>query len=200
MSDPTLILGSSSPYRKSLLEKLNFRFQCVSPDIDEQRLQGESASALASRLGQAKAEAVAAACDPEATWVVIGSDQVCHFDNEICGKPGSMEAALTQLMAQRGRWVTFTTSVALMDSANRSFLATEDYRCLYRDFSENEARQYLLVDEPWDCAGAIKVEAAGILLLENTEGRDINSLYGLPLMLLCEGLESIGYSRYDFML
>ena len=94
---------------------------------------------------------------------------------------------------------SFCTSLALITSDGRAFSAVEDYECRFRTLSGNEIKSYIQLDQPLDCAGSIKVEQAGVSLLCDTRGRDINSLYGLPIMMLSEALKSFSYSIYDFI-
>jgi len=195
---PRLILGSTSPYRKQLLENLGVSFTQMRPDTDESPNPGEDPESLALRLGISKARSVADQLQTEAHWIGIGSDQVCHLDGTLYGKPGTAEKAALQLAAFSGCWVTFSTSLALIASDGQTFSAVEDYKCHFRKLSGDEIDAYIQLDQPLDCAGSIKVEQAGVSLLQDTRGRDINSLYGLPLMLLSEALQSFSYSIFDF--
>ena len=196
---PHLILGSTSPYRKKLLTSLGVTFTQMRPDTDESPSKGEDAHSLALRLGVSKAQSVANQLQKEARWICIGSDQVCHLESTLYGKPGTAEEAAIQLSAFSGCWVTFTTSLALIASDGQRFSAVEDYECRFRTLSSNEIATYIQLDQPLDCAGSIKVEQAGVNLLCDARGRDINSLYGLPLMLLSEALKSFSYSIFDFI-
>ena len=195
---PRLILGSTSSYRKKLLASLGVTFTQMQPDTDESPNPGENPSSLASRLGVSKAQSVADQLQNEEHWICIGSDQVCHLEHTLYGKPGTAEQAALQLTAFSGCWVTFSTSLALIASNGQTFSAVEDYECRFRTLSSNEIDTYIQLDQPLDCAGSIKVEQAGVSLLCDARGRDINSLYGLPLMLLSEALQSFSYSIFDF--
>ena len=199
MTIPRLILGSTSPYRRKLLANLGVTFTQMSPDTNERPKAGESPGSQALRLGALKAQSVADQLQNEANWVCIGSDQVCHFEQRSYGKPGTVEQAAIQLSAFSDRWVTFSTSLALIASDGQTFGAVEDYECRFRKLSSNEIDTYIKLDQPLDCAGSIKVEQAGISLLCDARGRDINCLYGLPLMLLSEALGSFSYSIFDFI-
>jgi len=196
---PRLILGSTSPYRKQLLANLGVTFTQRRPDTDESPNQGEGPSSAALRLGASKAQSVADQLQNEAHWICIGSDQVCHLEGTLYGKPGTAEQAALQLASFSDRWVTFSTSLALIASDGQTFSAVEDYECCFKTLSSDEIDGYIQLDQPLDCAGSIKVERAGVSLLRDTRGRDINSLYGLPLMLLSEALQSFSYSIYDFI-
>jgi MAF protein len=131
-------------------------------------------------------------------YLVIGSDQVCHLDNQAYSKPGNNETAIRHLQAFSGRWVTFSTSLVLLNSSGERKDHVEDFRILFRRLTLAEIEYYVALDQPLDCAGAIKVEKAGVSLLSDTRGRDINSLYGLPLIALCDGFAELGYSIKDF--
>ena len=196
---PRLILGSTSPYRKKLLASLGVTFNQRQPDTDESPNKGEGPHSLALRLGISKAQSVANQLHKRAHWICIGSDQVCHLERTLYGKPGTAEEAAIQLTAFSGCWVTFSTSLALVTSEGQTFSAVEDYECRFRTLSSNEISSYIQLDQPLDCAGSIKVEQAGVSLLCDARGRDINSLYGLPLMLLSEALKSFSYSIFDFI-
>ena len=197
MTTHRLILGSSSSYRQRLLMQLGVRFESISPGIDEAVVPGESPAASALRLGREKAMAVQRQVDAESA-LVMGSDQVCHLKGSRYGKPGTRERAIRQLETFSGQQVTFSTSLILLGPGGRCWETIEDYLVQFRTLSSRVIEDYVDLDEPWDCAGAIKVECAGITLLSETRGRDINGLYGLPLMALCDGLLALGYDINDF--
>ncbi|MGY3900945.1 Maf family protein [Aeromonas lusitana] len=187
---PSLILASTSRYRKVLLEKLGLPFQCASPDVDESPLPGESAQALVARLAHAKANAVARTHDQ---GLIIGSDQVCVCDGQILGKPGTIEKAVTQLMAAQGKSVTFYTGLCVLDAASgRVEQLVELFTVHFRSLDEAAIRRYVEEELPLDCAGSFKCEGMGIVLFKALEGRDPNALIGLPLIGLIELLESHG--------
>ena len=198
MKHPQLILGSSSPYRKQQLENLGIRFDALSPQVEESQLADEQPDTMALRLGSAKARSVADQLTADNPWIVIGSDQVCHLEDQVFGKPGSVEKAVSNLRTFSGNWVSFSTSLVLLTSDGQLIQQVETFSVHFRTLSETTIRSYIDEDQPLDCAGAIKVEAGGIALLDDTRGRDINSLYGLPVMALCDGLLSLGLSIYDF--
>lgn len=177
---PSLVLASTSVYRRRLLSRFGLAFDAVPPGVDETSRPGETPAALAVRLGRAKAEAVAAA-RPDA--VVIGSDQVADLDGQALGKPGDRDRAVAQLSAMRGRTVRFHTAVSVVYVA-RGFaedaLATVEVR--FRDLSDGEIGRYLDREQPYDCAGSAKVEALGIALLDSVVSDDPTALEGLPLI------------------
>lgn len=186
----TLILGSSSRYRRELLARLALPFEVVSPEVDEAPLPGEAPAALALRLALAKARAVAANF-PEA--VVIGSDQVADLNGLPLGKPGSHERAVAQLRQMRGQTVVFQTAVAVV-CAESGFEQVElaAVKVKFRELSDDEIENYLRIEQPYDCAGSAKSEGLGIALLESIENDDPTSLVGLPLIRTCRMLRAAG--------
>ncbi len=185
-----LILGSSSRYRRELLQRLRLPFTVQSPDLDESALAGEMPAALAQRLALAKAHAVAAR-HPDA--VVIGSDQVADLDGEPIGKPGSHERAVAQLRRLRGRTVVFQTAVAVVCHATAyvgTALAPVTVR--FRALTDAEIEHYLRTEEPYDCAGSAKCETLGIALLDAIDSDDPTALVGLPLIRTCALLRAAG--------
>lgn len=185
-----LVLASSSRYRRGLLEQLQLPFDCASPDIDETPLPGESVAALVARLALAKARALAGTF-PSA--LIIGSDQACELEGRILGKPGSAENARAQLLACSGRRVTFHTGLVLYDAARGAAQqAVDTYTVHFRQLHADEIARYVELEQPFDCAGSFKVEGLGITLFSALEGRDFNSLIGLPLLSLCEMLRTAG--------
>ncbi|WP_324710188.1 Maf family protein [Pseudomonas citronellolis] len=187
-----LILASSSPYRRELLQRLRLPFECASPDIDESPLPGESPEQLVRRLAEAKARALAARF-PE--HLIIGSDQAAVQGQAILGKPHTLERAMEQLKASSGSSVSFLTGLALLDSASgRCQVDCIPFRVHFRELDEARIRRYLEAEQPFDCAGSFKAEGLGVSLFRATEGEDGTSLVGLPLirlvdMLLAEGVQ-----------
>ncbi|WP_318385335.1 nucleoside triphosphate pyrophosphatase [Enterobacter sp.] len=181
-----LVLASTSPYRRALLEKLGVTFECAASGVDETALPGETPRHLVLRLAQAKAQALA---ERYPQHLIIGSDQVCVLDGEITGKPLTEENAVKQLMKARGNIVTFYTGLALYNSAT-GHLQTEcePFDVHFRHLSEQEITDYLRKERPLNCAGSFKSEGLGITLFERLEGRDPNTLVGLPLIALCQML------------
>lgn len=187
-----LILGSTSRYRRELLERLRIPFNVAAPEVDETPHAGESPRDLAWRLAQAKAQAVAAA-HPEA--VVIGSDQVADLDGEPLGKPGEHAKAVAQLQRMRGRVVIFQTAVSVVCLAS-GFADTQlaAVKVKFRDLSDAEIETYLRAEEPYDCAGSAKSEGLGIALLESIDNDDPSALVGLPLIRTCHMIRAAGVS------
>jgi septum formation protein len=185
-----LVLASSSPYRRSLLERLHVPFTTAAPHVDETPLPNEKPEATALRLAEAKARAVASA---SAADLVIGSDQVAVLDGRPIGKPLAHDAAMAQLLAMRGHTVAFHTALCLVETATgKAQLASVPTTVLFRDFSEAQAARYLELDRPYDCAGSAKIEALGIALVERVESSDPTALIGLPLIALTTMLARAG--------
>jgi septum formation protein len=185
-----LILGSTSPYRRALLQRLRIPFEVMSPGVDETPLVGESPPALAQRLALVKARAAASAF-PHA--VVIGADQVADLNGLPLGKPGSHERAVAQLRLMRGQTVVFQTAVAVVcleSGFEQSELAAVAVH--FRDVSDDEIENYLRAEQPYDCAGSAKSEGLGIALLESIDSDDPTALVGLPLIRTCKMIQAAG--------
>jgi septum formation protein len=191
---PRLILASSSPYRRELLERLRVPFDVVVPAIDETPLAGETPEVTALRLAQAKARAVAGGLGAGEAALVIGSDQVATYDGLQIGKPGTHANALAQLQAMRGREVQFHSALCLFDSRSGT-VQTADVitRVQFRDLPDTTLEAYLLAETPYDVAGSAKSEGLGIALLEAIHSDDPTALVGLPLIALSRMLLAVGF-------
>ena len=177
---PTIVLASSSRYRRELLAKIVSNFATSNPNIDESAKDLESPSELALRLAIEKAEALA---DEFPNALIIGSDQVAQLGNQALGKPGSRERAIEQLELCSGQRVFFYTGIALHNSARgvtESFLDCVEVK--FRELSATEISHYVERESPLDCAGSFKCEGLGITLFEKIHSNDPNSLIGLPLI------------------
>ncbi len=187
---PALVLASTSPYRRTLLERLGLPFTIAAPEVDETPLPGESPETLVTRLAEAKARAVAAQAP---TALVIGSDQVACINGEILGKPGSRDQAVEQLRAAAGRAVTFHTGLCLLNAATgRVQVLCEPFRVHFRALTAAQIGRYVDAEQPFNCAGSFKSEGLGISLFTRLEGDDPNALVGLPLIRLIAMLETEG--------
>jgi len=189
---PPLILASSSRYRRELLARLRLPFESIAPEVDETPHPGETPRALALRLAQAKAHAIAHT-HPHA--VVIGSDQVADLDGQPLGKPGTHERATEQLQRMRGQSVIFHTAVAVVCHATgfaQPDLAPTTVR--FRSLTDVEIEHYLRAEQPYDCAGSAKSEGLGITLLEAIHSDDPTALIGLPLIRTCHLLRAVGFA------
>lgn len=185
-----LLLASTSPYRRALLERLMLPFEVAAPRVDETPRPGETPEATALRLAAEKARAVASA-HPSA--VVIGSDQVAVLDGRPLGKPGTHEAAVAQLMACRGRSVVFHTAVCVVGPGGKTAETVDvPTTVFYRDYPEAYARRYLELERPYDCAGSAKIEGLGVALVERVDSTDPTALIGLPLIALVGMLQRAG--------
>lgn len=190
---PTLVLASTSRYRRELLGRLGLPFECRAPEVDESQRHGESPEALAARLGAAKAERCAAP-----GLVVIGADQVPSLDGRALGKPGSHAAALQQLTACQGKTVTFYTAVTIVDGSSGRRAATVDRTDV--EFARLPAaalERYLAIEQPYDCAGGFKAEGLGIVLFERIVSQDPTGLLGLPLIWVARTLREAGLDPLD---
>ena len=185
-----LVLGSTSVYRRELLQRLRLPFTVAAPAVDETPLPGEPPAQLAQRLALAKAHAVAT-LHPEA--VVIGSDQVADLAGQPLGKPGDHARATAQLQRMRGHTVVFHTAVAVVCHAS-GFAQTDlaPVRVRFRELSDAEIERYLRTEQPYDCAGSAKSEGLGISLLEAIDSDDPTALIGLPLIRTCRLLRAAG--------
>ena len=190
MPDRPLILASSSPFRRALLERLGRDFQVIAPQVDETALPGEDAPALVERLAIAKARRVAAG---RTAALVIGSDQAVIHDGKIVGKPGDHRGAARQLRAASGQCICHYTGLALIDAASgRTQSEVVPYHVQFRELSEGQIQRYLEREQPYGCAGSLRADGLGIALLERFAGEDPNALIGLPLIRLIRMLEAEG--------
>ena len=186
----TLVLGSTSPFRKSILEKLNLAFECAKPNIDETALPDETPQALVERLAIEKAKAVAKEF-PNA--LIIGSDQVAVCEDEILGKPHNFENGVKQLSKFSNKSITFYTGLCVFDSANHKVTSlVEPFIVHFNKLSQSEIENYLNAEQPYNCAGSFKSEGLGICLFKKLEGDDPNTLIGLPLIKLVALLKQHG--------
>jgi septum formation protein len=187
---PTLVLASSSPYRRELLTRLQIPFEVISPDIDETPLAHEAPQETASRLAQLKARAGAEKF-PDA--LIIGSDQVALLGLQQIGKPYTFENAKKQLAAASGQSMVFHTALCLFHSRTKNMQSrVVPITIKFRTLSEDVIERYLEKEQPYDCAGSAKFEGLGITLIERFEGEDPNSLIGLPLIALVDMLHREG--------
>ena len=186
-----LVLASTSPYRRQLLERLGLPFDVARPDVDESPLAREAPLHQAQRLAVDKARVVGRRF--RESWV-IGSDQVAELDGEALGKPGSFERAADQLAAASGSRVVFHTAVCLYRHSDGRGLRFNDLTTVhFRRLQAVEIERYLHAEQPYDCAGSFKAEGLGISLFESIESKDPTALVGLPLIALCAALRDLGF-------
>lgn len=186
----TIVLASTSAYRRDLLARLGLSFDVAAPDVDEGALAGEPPRVTARRLAQAKAVAIAR---QRADAIVIGSDQVANLDGVALNKPGSHDAALEQLLQLQGRSAVFHTAIAVATAGgNRLEVDCIDTRVQFRRIGRARLDAYLRADRPYDCAGSAKIESLGITLVTAVQGDDPTALIGLPLIRLTDLLARCG--------
>lgn len=183
-----LILASSSPYRRELLERLRLPFTVIAPEVDETPLPHEKPNQTALRLAQAKARKIAHS-HPDA--LVIGCDQVATLDGLQLGKPLTHDNAVKQLRLMRGHTVNFHSALCLFNAATGNMQAEDVvYEVRFRNLSDAQIENYLLKEQPYHCAGSAKSEGLGIALIEEMRGGDPNALIGLPLITLVSMLNN----------
>jgi len=185
-----LVLASSSPYRKELLQRLHLPFECNSPDINETPFPSETAEQLVKRLSLEKAQKVA---EQFPNSLIIGSDQAAVLEGRVLGKPGSAKKALAQLRDANGKTLQFMTGLCLLNSQTGSYqLDMVSFEVQFRALSDEALKRYIEVDMPLDCAGSFKWEQLGIALFSKMTGDDVTALQGLPLIRLIDMLDAEG--------
>jgi septum formation protein len=194
-SAPRLVLASTSPYRRQLLERLEVPFETAAPDTDETRRDGEMPEELVRRLAEEKARAVASAYRDA---LIIGSDQVAVLEGDILGKPGNYEENINQLISFSGRRLRFLTGLSLLNTAT-NFAHTEVvfFDVVFRSLGKAEIESYVRKEKPYDCAGGFRSEGLGISLFRKMQGDDPTALVGLPLIRLCDMLADQGFQVLD---
>lgn len=190
-----LVLASTSPFRKALLERLHINFECDSPDIDETPLENESVEEMVVRLAIAKVQAISTH-HPDA--LIIGSDQSAVLNGEKLSKPGNFKNAFEQLKLASGQKIIFQTGLCLLNTSTGNIQSTcVPYTVVFKELTPTMIENYLHKEEPYNCAGSFKSEALGIALFERFEGSDPNALIGLPLIELVNFLGNEGFSILD---
>lgn len=194
-----IILASSSVYRQSILKKLHIPFSYVAPNIDESSVPSESISAQVERLAKDKALTIASQTDHIDSYV-IGSDQLASFNGQVLGKPGSFAIAKQQLLMFSGQTVRFHTGLCLVHAAkNQLSQIVETFDVTFKTLTESQISTYLKIEQPYDCAGSFKCEGLGIALFESLNGRDPNTLIGLPLIALMDLFNTMSVDLFDYM-
>jgi septum formation protein len=190
-SAPKILLASSSPYRRGLLDRFLDRFEVVDPEVDETNNQDLGPADLARHLARRKAEAVAVNAR---NALIIGADQLAVLDDRVLGKPGDHAKAVEQLLAASGKSVTFLTAVCVLDPVGRTRYEHIDTTIVrFRKFDRRLADTYLRHDQPYDCAGSFKIEGAGFVLFESVKTDDPTALIGLPMIWVADRLLQLGY-------
>jgi len=186
----TLILASSSIYRRELLMRLQLPFSCITPDVDESPLANELPQVTALRLAQVKAKKVGLT-HPNA--LIIGCDQVATLDNIQLGKPLMHDNATKQLRLMRGREVVFHSALCLYNPVTLNMQAeVVPYFVTFRNLTDAQIENYLIKEQPYHCAGSAKSEGLGIAIIEKMTGEDPNALIGLPMIALVTMLQNEG--------
>ena len=185
-----LVLGSRSPSRRTLLERLSIPFLVVHPDIDESPHEGETPDMLVSRLSEQKARAVGARVG---TGLVIGSDQIALLDDMVLGKPGGHARNVAQLSMASGRWLEFRTGIAVLDAASgHARIDVVPFAVRFKSLTASDIEAYVSQERAYDCAGGFRAESLGCVLFERMHGDDPTALQGLPMIRLCEMLQAAG--------
>ena len=188
---PTIVLASSSPYRRNLLNRFLDQYEVLAPDVDESNDEGLEPDDLAKHLARKKAEAIASNARDA---LVIGADQLAVLDGQVLGKPGDHARAIEQLLAASGKTVTFLTAVCILDPVGRArYEHTDETIVRFRQFDRRLAEAYLRHDEPYDCAGSFKLEGAGFVLFEAIRTDDPTALIGLPMIWVADRLLQLGF-------
>ncbi|MFC5077180.1 Maf-like protein YceF [Vibrio thalassae] len=186
-----LILASTSPYRAELLSKLGLEFEAIAPNVEETAQAHETATQLVQRLALEKATAL----QQEKDAIIIGSDQVCVIDDTIIGKPLNRNNAIHQLQQQSGKTIRFYTGLALYNTTTQqSETIVDTFDVTFRELTTAQIERYVDMEEPFYCAGSFKSEGLGITLFSQLDGKDPNTLVGLPLIDLVTLLQKQGVS------
>ncbi len=186
----TLVLASTSPFRKEILSRLHVAFETFAPLVDESSLENESPNQLVTRLSILKAKSA----QPEYSQaLIIGSDQIAVIDNTILGKPGNHEQAVKQLNQVSGKQVDFLTGLSVINTETDN-IQTDlvHFSVKFRSLTSTQIENYLKIDQPYNCAGSFKSEGLGIALLDRMIGSDPTAIIGLPLIRLVRMLEAEG--------
>ena len=187
----TIVLASTSPYRRNLLDRLLDDYETVSPNVDESNPDKLAPDVLATRLARLKAESASARTRDA---LIIGADQLAVLDDKVLGKPGNHHKAVEQLLMAAGKSVRFLTAVCILDPVGRTrFEHTDITTVRFRHFDRRLAESYLKQDEPYDCAGSFKIEGAGFVLFESVSTDDPTALIGLPMIWVADRLLKLGY-------
>lgn len=190
MKDDNIILASTSVFRKNLLEKLRLTFTTAKPDIDETPLSNESVKEMVRRLSLQKAQEIA---KQNTAKIIIASDQTAVFNDRPIGKPHNYQNAVKQLNQFSGQTIIFYTGLAIIDQSNQKiYQEMEETKVSFRKLSETDIHNYLMLEEPYQCAGSFKSEGLGISLFKSIQTEDPNALIGLPLIKLVSIFKEIG--------
>lgn len=191
-----LILASTSKYRAELIQKMHIPFICQKPNIDEEALKNiclnekKSPVEIADYLSQEKTKSIF-----KKNTVVVGGDQLVSHNNNILGKPYNFDNAFLQLKILNNSWHDLITAVTVMTD-EKTFHINHITKLKMKNFTDNEIKNYLTIDLPYDCAGSYKIESAGLCLFEKIECDDFSAIQGLPMIWLSTRLKGCGYELY----
>ena len=191
ISSPTICLASSSPYRRSLLDRILSKYKILAPNIDESEKEGLTPKKFVSSLAYKKAIKVR---NFEKDSLIIGADQLAILNNKILSKPGNYENAFKQLSEVSGKIVIFLTAVCIIaPESNKVYQYTDITKAKFRKLNDIIIDNYLNLDEPYNCAGSFKIEGAGFALFDSIKTNDPTALVGLPMIWLANQLLELGY-------
>lgn len=186
-----LILASTSPYRKAQLESLLLPFECVPAKINEEKekllLKDLPPEKIAMSLAQLKAVSL-----KDDKLVVIGADQLVDFQGQVLGKPGNYDQAFQQLSKMQGRYHLLLTAVCVV-AEGKTQLWCSRAKIRMKRLNDQQIKKYLLIDQPYDCAGSYKIEKHGLSIIEDIKTEDFTAIQGLPLIQLSKVLQDLGY-------
>ena len=189
-SAATIVLASSSVYRRHLLDRFLDDYESVSPSVDESADIDDPAE-LVAFLARKKAETVATVYRKA---LIIGADQLAVLDGQVLGKPGDHQKAVEQLLRSSGKSVQFLTAVCVLDPiGKRRYEHVDKTVVRFRTFDRRLADAYLKHDQPYDCAGSFRIEGAGFVLFESVATDDPTALIGMPMIWLSGRLLELGY-------
>lgn len=188
-----IVLGSTSPYRRALMERLGISFEAVKPKVDEEKakilLENQHATPLqmAQSLARQKAESLK---NPE--QIIIGGDQLVQLDGEILGKPHTFDGAVKQLSKMSHKTHEIITAVCVC-TPTRNYEFHDIAKLTMKELSIKEIENYVRLDQPLDCAGSYKIERNGKNLFSHILAEDFTAIEGLPLISLSKLLQTLGY-------
>ncbi|GAA4705098.1 Maf family protein [Brevibacillus fulvus] len=184
-----IILASSSPRRRELLETLKLPFTIMSSDVEETFSSSLTPAEVVEQLSLRKAREIAGKIS---SGIVIGADTIVVLDGNILGKPMDEDDAFRMLTALQGRTHTVYTGVALIEAATQAVqVAHSATQVKMRKMTDQEIRGYISTREPMDKAGSYAIQGFGATLVEEIQG-DYFTVVGLPLQLTAKMLSQFG--------
>ncbi len=184
-----IILASSSPQRKMLLEQIGMPFEIIESKIEENILLEASPYENVKLLATKKARKVCEKTGYNAT--IIGADTMVYFNDKLLGKPQNDIDALKMLKTIQGNKHRVYTGVCVIDKDNKEYTLV-DYTDVYmRKMSDEELFNFISTKEYCDKAGGYAIQQKGALMVDKIDG-DYNTVVGLPLTKLYLLLKQIG--------